>query len=156
MYIPFEQVTVALYGELQERGYTIFVLQRFVWPSVGQGKGFMLSAYADRGEAEAHAAALDPKEGKLLTAADDDDKIQALLQVNSGYRLFLNKLKDTDWNKRMLKWYQSNIVQYLRSKTRFKRTDPIDILFTIEDGRVWATISSGDSSKKVAAIDLIL
>ncbi|UXD70775.1 hypothetical protein MUK51_05670 [Sphingobacterium faecium] len=55
----------------------------------------------------------------------------------------------------MLRVYQGRIINYLRSNTNFKRKDPIDILFTLEHGRVWALISDGKTTKKVKAIDLI-
>ncbi|WP_164112022.1 MULTISPECIES: hypothetical protein [Sphingobacterium] len=155
MYIPFEQVTVKLFHELVARGYKHYVLQRFSWPSVAKGTGFLLSAYENLEDADRHAAQLDAKEGKALHLPDGAVKIADLLEVNSGYRLFLNKFKDENWNTRMLKWYEKNIINYLRIKTRFRSKDPIDILFTLESGRVWATISSGDKKLKVPAIDLI-
>lgn len=155
MYIPFEQVTVKLFHDLVERGYKHYVLQRFEWPGVAKGKGFMLSPYADEQSARVHALELYAKEGKALHLPDDAAKIGDLLRTNSGYRIFINKFSDEDWNTRMLKHYQKAIIQYLQVHTRFKRTDPIDIFFTIESGRVWATISSGDTRKKTPAIDLI-
>lgn len=155
MYIPFEQVTIKLFHELVARGYSHNVLQRFAWPGVASGKGFLLSPYATATEAAEHAATLDAKEGRALQLPDDAFKVTDLLQPGSGYRIFLNKFSAADWDKRMLKHYQRNIVNYLRSKTRFKRSDPVDIFFHIEQGRVWASISSGDSKLKVPAIDLI-
>lgn len=155
MYIPFEQVTITLLHELVMRGYKDFVLQRFEWPSVIKGKGFMLSAYADRQQAQEHAAQLGAKEGKVVSLPEDASKITDLLHLDSGYRVFLNKIREEDWNKRMLKWYQKNIVYYLQTKTRFKRADALQILFTFEHGRVWAEISNGPVKKKVSAIELI-
>lgn len=55
----------------------------------------------------------------------------------------------------MLRMYESKIVGYLRNQTTFKRKDPIDILFTLEHGRVWAIITDGKTQKKVRAIELI-
>lgn len=155
MYIPFEQVTVKLFHDLVARGYRHYVLQRLEWPGVAAGKGFILSPYADEPTALAHAQQLQEKEGKALHLPDDAAKIADLLQPGSGYRIFLNKFSDEHWNTRMLKHYQHNIIYYLRTHTRFKRTDPIDIFFTLESGRVWAIISSGDTRKKVPAMDVI-
>lgn len=155
MYIPFEQVTIKLFHDLVERGYKHYVLQRFDWPGVAKGKGFMLSPYGDEQSTQVHAHELTDKEGKALHLPDDAAKIADLLRTNSGYRIFINKFSDDNWNTRMLKHYQPNIIHYLRAHTRFKYTDPIDIFFTLESGRVWATISSGDTHKKVPAIDLI-
>lgn len=154
-YIPFEQITEKLYHDLVTRGYKDFVLQKFEWPSVTFGKGFLLSAYESLELAKEHAIELDIREGKSLHLPDDFEKIEKLLKVNSGYRIFLNKIKDSDWEKRMLKHYTVNIVNYLRFNTRFKRTDPVDILFTLEYGRVKAIIESAGVRKEVNAFDLI-
>jgi len=155
MYIPFEQVTIKLFQDLVKRGYKDFVLQRFEWPSVVHRKGFLLSAYADKQSAAEHAFELDAKEGKALHLPDDIENIEKLLEVNSGYRIFLNKIKYQDWEKRMLKFYKNNIVNYLRFNTRFKRKDPVEILFTLEHGRVKAVIESAGLRKEVKAYDLI-
>lgn len=155
LYIPFEQVTLNLFHDMVSRGYKDFVLQKFEWPGVVQGKGFLLSAYENKEQANEHVVELDIKEGKALHIPEDIENIEKLLEVNSGYRIFLNKLRDQDWEKRMLKYYKVNIVNYLRFNTRFKRKDPVDILFTLEFGRVKAVIESAGIRKEVKAFDLI-
>ncbi|WP_294184343.1 hypothetical protein [uncultured Sphingobacterium sp.] len=55
----------------------------------------------------------------------------------------------------MLKLYEKNIVNYLRTKTRFQRENPIDILFSLEYGRVVATITDRQTQKKVFAIEIL-
>ncbi|WP_149912729.1 hypothetical protein [Sphingobacterium cavernae] len=155
MYIPFVQITISLFEELIERGYKYFILQRFEWVAVEHGKGFHLSAYSDQEEANTHAYELDAKEGKLLQMPQDYEKIIILLEVNSGYRIFLDRFKDADWEKRMLRLFKNNIVNYLRFNTRLKRKDPVEILFTLEYGRVWAIIESGGVRKKVKAYEII-
>ena len=155
LYIPFEQVTLNLYHDLINRGYKIFVIQKFNWPSILPGKGYLLSAYGNLELAEEHVAELEYKEGKLLQLPEDFEKIELLLEVNSGYRIFLNKIKDADWKKRMLKYYKVNIVNYLRFNTSFKRSDPIEIFFTLNYGRVKAVIESNGTKKEVNAFELI-
>lgn len=155
MYIPFVQITISLFEELIEKGYKYFVLQRFEWVAVEHSKGFLLSAYANPEEAQTHSNELDAKEGKLLQMPHDYEKIIKLLEVNSGYRIFLDRFKDADWEKRMLRLFKNNIVNYLRFNTRFKRKDPVEILFTLEHGRVLAIIESGGISKKVNAYEII-
>lgn len=155
LYIPFEQISLKFYHDLVSRGYRDFVLQKFEWPSVNNGKGFLLSAYENKDHADEHAFELDIKEGKALHIPQDFEKIEKLLEVNSGYRIFLNKIRDSDWEKRMLKYYKVNIVNYLRFNTQFKRKDPVDILFTLEYGRVKAVIESAGIRKEVKAYDLI-
>lgn len=155
LYIPFEQLTSILFHDLVTRGYNGYVLQKFEWPGVNQGKGFLLSAYADKEQATNHATALGVKEGKALIVPEDLEKIDQLLEESSGYKIFLNKIKDLDWEKRMLKYYKVNIVNYLRFNTLFKRKDPVDILFTLEYGRVKAVIESAEIRKEIKAFDLI-
>ena len=101
MYIPFEQVTVKLFHDLVERGYKDYVLQRFEWPGLKAGKGFILSPYAAPDAAIAHAHQLSKNEGKALHVPDDAGKIVDLLRVNSDYRVFINKFSDEDWNTRL-------------------------------------------------------
>ncbi|WP_336835255.1 hypothetical protein [Sphingobacterium siyangense] len=55
----------------------------------------------------------------------------------------------------MLKLYEKSIVNYLRTKTRFQCKNPIDILFSLAYGRVVATISDGQTQKKVFAIEIL-
>ena len=55
----------------------------------------------------------------------------------------------------MLKFYKNNIVNYSRFNSRFKRKDPVEILFTLEHGRVKAVIESTGLRKELKAYDLI-
>ncbi|WP_312192649.1 hypothetical protein [Sphingobacterium sp.] len=155
LYNPFEQVTKSSFRELVGSGYADFVLQRFEWPDVKEKAGFLLTPYDDKEGADQHAHQLGAKEGRALQLPQDADKIESLLATGSGYRIFLNRIKDENWDKRMLKLYEKNIVNYLRTKTRFQRKNPIDILFSLEYGRVVATISDGQTQKKVFAIDIL-
>lgn len=155
LYNPFEPVTKALFNELVESGFENFVLQRFNWPGVKEKSGFLLTPYDEKNQAEEHAFHLDSKEGKSLQIPEDNEKIDSLLSVGSGYRIFLNRIKDENWESRMKKLYEKNIINYLRTKTRFKRTDHIDIYFSLENGRVVAEITNGETQKKVFAIELL-
>lgn len=155
LYNPFEPVTKSLFQELEDSGYEEFVLQRFSWPGVKEKTGFLLTPYDEKSDAEEHAFHLDDKEGKSIQIPKDREKIDFLLSVGSGFRIFLNRIKDENWESRMKKLYEKNIINYLRTKTRFKRTDHIDILFSLENGRVMATITNGETSKKVMAIELL-
>lgn len=155
LYIPFDQLTQDSFRIIVENGYRYFVLQRLEWPGITQNTGFLLSPYTDQTDALAHAFHLAQKEGKVLMLPDDLDKILSLLESGSGYRVFLSRIKEVGWEKRMLRMYKDTIIGYLRNNTRFKRRDSIDILFTLEHGRVWAVISNGNTEKRVKAIDLI-
>ncbi|APU97066.1 hypothetical protein BV902_12505 [Sphingobacterium sp. B29] len=96
---------------------------------------------------------LGAKEGRALQLPQDADKIESLLETGSGYRIFLNLIKEENWDKRMLKLYVKNIVNYLRTKTKFQRKNPIDILFSLEYGWVVATITDGQTKKSICYRD---
>ncbi len=155
LYNPFEPVTLSLFDELVESGYDYFVLQRFNWPGVKEKTGFLLTPYDDRKNAEEHVFYLNSNEGKSLQFPEDVEKIDSLLSVGSGYRIFLNRIKDENWETRMKKFYEKNIINYLRTKTQFKRTDHIDIYFSLEYGRVMAEITNGETKKRTLAIELL-
>lgn len=155
LYNPFAPVTKDSFRELVESGYNHFVLQRFEWPGVKEKSGFLLTPYDEQKQAEKHAYNLDIREGKMIQMPEDSEKINTLLTTGSGYRIFLNQIREDNWDKRMLKMYDKNIINYLRTKTRFKCQNPIDITFSLEHGRVIATITDGQTSKKVVALELL-
>lgn len=155
LYNPFVPVTKDFFRELVESGYSHFVQQRFEWPGVKEKSGFLLKPYDEQRHAEIHAHYLDLKEGKVIQISEDAEKLKALLTAGSGYRIFLTQIRGDNWDKRMLKIYDKNIFNYLRTKTKFHRKNPIDIFFSLEDGRVVALITNGHSKKKVLAIEIL-
>lgn len=155
MYNPFVPFTDAVFKQTLQQGTYLLVIQRFNWPLVEKGKGFMVTVYRDTDEAYAHASQLEVNEGKLLDARIQLEKIQSLVAKGSGYRLFLNKFKEANWKSRMMKLYRDKIITYLRFRTPFKARDTIDITFWLEHGRVQATITNGERSISVPAADLI-
>ena len=94
LYNPFEQVTQSSFRELIESGYADFVLQRFEWPDVKEKTGFLLTPYDDKESADRHGHQLGEKEGRALQLPQDADKIESLLATGSGYRIFLNRIKE--------------------------------------------------------------
>lgn len=155
MYNPFTPFSIQVLKELVAQRHYCFVVQRFHWFGIVKGMGFMVTDYENREEAEFHISQLHEKEGKILHISEDLPKLEALLKSDSGYKLFWNKLKEENWNKRMLKVYEKSIINFLRAKTSFTRKDAIDILFTLEFGRVIATVSNGDKEYKFNAKELI-
>ncbi len=155
LYNPFMQLTQNSFHELVETGYNYCILQRFEWPDVKEKSGFLLTPYDDQMPAKLHGNQLDIKEGKLLQLPQDAEKIEKLLTTGSGYRIFLNQIKEENWSKRMLKMYDKNIINYLRTKTKFQRKNPIDITFSLEYGRVIAVITDGQTTKRVTALELL-
>lgn len=155
MYNPFYSFSDDVFRRFIAGGTRYYVLQRFEWTSIAPGNGFMVTPYEDLTEAEHHASALEIKEGKLLVIPEDIEKVNKLLVAGSPYRLFLNKLKEENWNSKMLDTYKQRITSYLRSRTSFTNKDSISILFTMEHGRVIANISNGDKELRVSAFELI-
>ncbi len=156
MYNPFTPFTESIFKETLGNGFYYFIIQRFEWPLVEKGKGFMVTPFSEEEAAQLHASDLGHNEGKLLDARYDIDKIQGLLSKGSGYRLFLNKFREDNWKARMLRLYKDKIISYLRSRTPFTRNDSIDIHFSLESGRFIAKISNGKTAIKVKGIDLIM
>ncbi len=154
-YNPFAQVTEEQFRQLITTGYRYFILQRFEWPGVKEKTGFLLSPYIKKEEADLHSMRLNPNEGKIVRMPDDAMKVGSLLKKDSGYRIFLNQLREVGWENRMLRVFEDKIVSYLRFRTTFKRSDPINILFTLESGRVYAIVSNGKIEIRVPAIDIL-
>lgn len=154
LYNPFEKVTIDILKTLLSDGNRYFILQRLQWPGSNRN-WFILSAYENKDLAIDHVSHLNLNEGKLLNAPNDIEKISNLLKSGSGYRLFFGRIKDSDWSKRTIRMYQDKIIAYLKTKTNFKRTDHIDILFTLEYGRPIAKISNGTINNIVPAIQLL-
>lgn len=94
LYNAFEQVTKSSFRELVESGYTDFVLRRFEWPDVRDKAGFLLTPYGDKESADQHAHQLGAKEGRAMQLPQDADKIESMLATGSGYRIFLNRIKE--------------------------------------------------------------
>lgn len=155
MYNPFVQFTEDLLHTFEKESKRYLVLQRFSWPGLKRSTTFLITPYRDMKSARIHEQDLEHNEGKLLDIFKEREKISALLKPGNAYRLYLDKFKETNWNKRMLKEYQRNIVNYLRGRTRFTREDTIDINFVLNNGRLIAEIRAADKYLDVPAYDLI-
>ncbi|CDS93692.1 conserved hypothetical protein [Sphingobacterium sp. PM2-P1-29] len=155
MYNPFVPFTEEILNALLQDGKHFLVLQRFEWPRLNRATTFLVTPYAQIELAREHEQNLKEKEGKLLDISKDEGKVIALLKKETGYYLFLDRFKETNWNKRMLKVYERNIVNYLRSRSTFTRHDSIDINFTLKYGRLIAEVRAKDKSLDVAAFELI-
>lgn len=153
-YNPFERVTSEVFRSLLKEGHSHFVLQRLEWPS-STNRWFLLSAYKTNEEAFEHVSQLKENEGKALQMPEALEKISNLIKSGSGYSVFYGRMKNDDWSKHVIRTYQKKIIAYLRDRTNFKRSDHIDIVFTIELGRPLAKISNGEIEKKVPAIELL-
>lgn len=155
MYNPFVPFTEDLLHTLEKESKYFLILQRFSWPGLNRRNTFLITPYSDKESAVIHEHNLEHNEGKLLDISKESEKVIALLKPGGGFRLFLDKFKETNWNKRMLKEYQRNIINYLRGRTQFTREDTIDINFVLKYGRLIAEIKAEEKSLEVPAYDLI-
>lgn len=156
MYNPFLPFTETVYRELTKTGFCSMVIQRMVWPGISTGTGFLVTAYNDQLSASTHARQLDTKEGKILDSHVDKEKVIQLLSASPSLHFFLATFKEENWDKKMIKEYEPQIVNYLKSRTTFKRRDTIQITFFLEFGRVKASISNEDITIIRNATDLII
>ena len=70
-YNPFEILNLPMTRRITQHGNHFIVLQRFNWPGIKEGFGFMATPYKDEKSGKAHAAQLSGKEGKLLNLSSD-------------------------------------------------------------------------------------
>jgi hypothetical protein len=153
-YNPFEPLTLLLLNVLLMEGNQFIVLQRFPWPGIPSGRAFMASAYLDEQEAVEHVGELEEKEGKMLNLITDFKKITSLIE-NGEHQLFINTIKEKDWAGKVLKAYKGNIAGYVRSRTRIKASDGVDIELKLKWGRLFAHLSSGEVQIDIPAYELI-
>lgn len=153
-YNPFELLSTRLLYQIIKEGAIFIVLQRFSWPGISAGKSFMATIYDDDISAMQHEAELSDKEGKVLSLQKDLDKLKELIE-GQEYRIFINTFKDKDWSSKLIKAYKSNIAGYVRSKTKIKASDGLDIELKIKWGRVIALLRSGDIQLEVPIYELI-
>lgn len=152
-FIPFTEEV--LYG-LRNEHTNFLIVQRFSWPGLNRSSTFLVTVYYHKEMATEHAQHLEANEGRLIDISKEFDKVLALLQPGSLYRLFTNKFSQTNWERRMLKEYQWKIQDYLARKTSLRPKDKIDISFKLLHGRMVAIIEGKDTLLEVPAIDIII
>lgn len=155
MYNPFVPLTQEVLPSLEFNGMLFLIIQRFSWPGLKRSTTFLVTPYDELELAKEHEDKLQVNEGKLLDLKSDYNKVLDLLNGEVGFKFFLDKFKETNWNKRMIKEYQRNITNYLASRTSFTRKDAIDINFALKFGHLIAEIRTNDKSLDVPAIYLI-
>ena len=154
-YNPFEPVDLPLLLEMQRMHKHLLVIQRFSWPGVASGKGFMVTPYNNEQEelAKQHAEKLVPTEGRLVDLKKESEKVISLIN-DPSYLLFVNNFSDGSWAEQMLKYYGKNIMSFVAANTNFRRKG-IDIELAFEYGRLKAIIKSNGPKKEFDAYDLI-
>ncbi|WP_343670741.1 hypothetical protein [Chitinophaga sp.] len=158
-YNPFEPLTVERIQQLLLMGQPILVVQRFQWPGIINGAGFMATRYSYPEDTVDHLAHLLPNEGKLVDLLQplQRNKLLALLGPHSTYHVYIDTLKDKHWAKQMQQVYAEDVRKYIRSQTRLKpdRDRGVDINFHLRYGRVMAIINTGTQQLDVPFYDII-
>lgn len=144
-YNPFNHFTSDTVLQLLKAGAKFIVLQRFQWPGITSGKGFMATPYNLETTANAHVHHLEPNEGKVVSLDPLPDKVRDML-TSDDYKIFINTVRETKWKNELLRYYRQDIYSYLRSNTDFTTKSPIDIDIYFENGRLTAKITSNDNT----------
>jgi len=153
-YIPFNNFTGNSVLQLISAGAKYIVLQRFQWPGIDPGKGFMATPYNLESTANAHVHNLEANEGKVVSLDPLPDKVRDML-ISRDYNMFINTVKETKWKNELLRYYRQNIYSYLRSNTEFTTKSPIDIDIYFENGRLTAKLTSNDKTHLTTVYKLI-
>lgn len=153
-YNPFIQFETSTVLSLLKAGAKYIVLQRFQWPGIAPGKGFMATPYNMESTANAHVHNLEANEGKVIPIDPLPDKVKEMI-ASDEFKVFINTVKETNWKNELLKQYRNNIYTYLRSNTNFTAKSPIDIDIYFENGRLTAKISSNDKTHVTTLFKLI-
>ncbi|MGN7885410.1 hypothetical protein [Dyadobacter sp. 22481] len=153
-YNPFEILNIPMLKRIAQHGSHFIVLQRFNWPGIAPGRGFMGTPYTDQFKAAQHVSHLSEKEGKVLNLSADAAKITDLIN-DPKYYLFLNTFRDPNWDNRILKHYQRNIISYLSARMPIRQTDQIDINLSLEYGRLKAVVTANGPEHTFDAYKMI-
>jgi len=155
-YNPFELLTLTLLKNFQRNKQHLLIIQRFNWPGIPVGRGFMVTPYISEKPARLHQATLDTKEGRLVNLYLEMDTVIALLN-SSKYLLFVNTFREMRWNTRVLTHYQKNISSFLLAKSLVGTGDQPDIELMLEYGKLKAAVHShsGDTKQIFDVYELI-
>ncbi len=153
-YNPFEILNLPMIRRITQHGNHFIVLQRFNWPGIKEGFGFMATPYKDEKSGKAHAAQLSGKEGKLLNLSADIEKITALIN-DPKYSLFLCTFREESWNKKMIKLYQRNMISYIKSHMPTASNDAIVIQMDLKFGRLKATVTANGPEHEFDLYEMI-
>ncbi len=154
LYNPFEPLTVELISELIREGHQYLLLQRFPWPGIAAEKSFMATAYKELNIASQHEAELTKKEGKTLDLVKDRKKIEELI-LSENFQLYYGTVKDENWKNKLIKAYKMPISAYVRTRTRIRVSQGVDIELKFVWGRLVAVLTSEALKYEVPAYELI-
>ncbi|TDE18086.1 hypothetical protein [Dyadobacter psychrotolerans] len=153
-YNPFELLTLPLLKNFQRSKQHLLIIQRFSWPGVPAGSGFMITPYMSENLARQHADTLEIKEGRLVNLYLEMDKVIILLN-SSKYLLFVNSFREMRWSARVLSHYQKNVMAYLTANGFPGPQDQIEIELTLQWGKLEAIIRYGESKQTFYIYEMI-
>ncbi|MCF0072470.1 hypothetical protein LZD49_18455 [Dyadobacter sp. CY261] len=153
-YNPFEILNLPTLKTISRLGNRYLVLQRFHWPGIKEGRGFIGTPYMNEAEAKAHQASLSEKEGKTLNLILDEKKLTDLV-TDPQYFLFLSSFRDQQWNARIVMRYQHSITSFLNTQMNIRALDEVTIYFRLEFGRLKATVTAFGDEHEFDAHDMI-
>ncbi|MDR6809753.1 hypothetical protein J2Y45_006866 [Dyadobacter sp. BE34] len=153
-YNPFEILNLPMIRRITQHGNHFIVLQRFKWPGIKEGFGFMATPYKDEKSGKAHAAQLSGNEGKLLNLSSDIEKITSLIN-DPRYSLFLCTFREESWNKKMIKLYQRNMISYIKAHMPVTSNDAIVIQMDLKYGRLKATVTANGPEHEFDLYEMI-
>ena len=114
----------------------------------------MGTPYTDQAKAAQHVSHLSEKEGNVLNLSADATKITDLIN-DPKYYLFLNTFRDPNWDNRILKHYQRNIISYLKARMPIRQSDAIDIHLSLQYGRLKAVVTANGPEHTFDAYEMI-
>ncbi|MBE9462115.1 hypothetical protein ACFP1I_12830 [Dyadobacter subterraneus] len=153
-YNPFELLNLPLIKELLRKNTNFLVVQRLQWPGIPNKKGFIATPYQQQKAAREHEQKLDSNEGRMIDLQFELDKILALIE-SPKYLLFLNAYRDLDWQDKILKHYQKNILSKLEISTQIQAIEDVSIDLSFKFGKLTASIQFGESIQEFGLLDLI-
>ncbi|GLU57131.1 hypothetical protein Dfri01_65920 [Dyadobacter frigoris] len=153
-YNPFELLNLPLTRDLLRKNTHFLVVQRLQWPGIPDKKGFIATPYQHLKPAQEHAQKLNSNEGRMIDLQFELDKILALIE-SPKYLLFLNAYRDLDWQDKVLKHYQKNILSKLEISTEIQSIEDVSIDLSFKFGKLTALILFGESIQEFSLLDLI-
>ncbi|MGX5858274.1 hypothetical protein ACWKW6_31750 [Dyadobacter jiangsuensis] len=153
-YNPFEILNLPTLKTIGRLGNRYIVLQRFEWPGIKEGRGFIGTPYMDEATAKVHQANLSEKEGKTLNLILDVEKLSKLV-VDPRYFLFLSTFRDQQWNARIATRYQNSITSFLKQRINIQSLEGVSIYFRLEFGRLKATVTAFGDEHEFDAHEMI-
>lgn len=154
-YNPFELLTLILLKNFQRNKQHLLIIQRFNWPGIPAGRGFIVTPYLSEKPARQHQATLGSKEGRLVNLYLEMDTVITLLN-SPNYLLFVNTFREMRWNIRVLTHYQKNIVSFLQAKSITIGEHQTDIELTLEYGKLKAIVRSAGTEQHFDAYEIII